>query len=70
VSLPYEIQKRIDKKIIALADNPRPHDVKALHGEKKLYRVRVGDYRIIYNIEDKIITVIIVRVKHRKDVYR
>jgi Cytotoxic translational repressor of toxin-antitoxin stability system len=70
ISLPHEVQKRIDKKIIALADDPRPHDVKALHGEKKLYRVRVGDYRIVYNVEDKVITVVIVRVRHRKDVYR
>jgi len=70
ISLPQEIQKRVDKKIIALADEPRPHDVKALHGENKLYRVRVGDYRIVYNIEDKIITIVIVRVRHRKDVYR
>ena len=70
ISLPHEILKRVDKKIIALADDPRPHDVKALHGENKLYRVRVGDYRIVYSIEDKIITVVIVRVRHRKDVYR
>ena len=70
ISLPHEIQKRIDRKIIAFADDPRPHDVKALHGGEKLYRVRVGDYRIVYKVEDKIITVIIVRVRHRKDVYR
>jgi mRNA interferase RelE/StbE len=70
LSLPSEMQKRIDRKILALSDDPRPHDIKALHGEKKLYRVRVGDYRIVYGIEDKIITIIIVRVRHRKDVYR
>jgi mRNA interferase RelE/StbE len=68
--LPHEVWKRIDRKILALADDPRPHDVKALHGEKGLYRVRVGDYRIVYSVEDKIITVVIVRVRHRKDVYR
>jgi mRNA interferase RelE/StbE len=70
ISLPHEVQKRIDKKIIALADEPRPHDVKTLHGKIKLYRVRVGDYRIVYNVDEKIITVIIIRVRHRKDVYR
>jgi mRNA interferase RelE/StbE len=70
IALPHEIQRRIDRKIIALADDPRPQDVKALHGEKGLYRVRVGDYRIVCSVEDKIITVIIVRVRHRKDVYR
>jgi mRNA interferase RelE/StbE len=70
IALTHAIQRRIDRKIIALADDPRPHDVKALHGEKGLYRIRVGDYRIVYSVEDKIITVIIVRVRHRKDVYR
>lgn len=70
LDLPSEVQKRIDKKILALADDPRPHNVKALQGEKGLYRIRVGDYRIVYSVEDKIVTVIIVRVRHRKDVYR
>lgn len=70
LALPHEIQKRIDRKILALADDPQPHDVKVLHGKNGLYRVRVGDYRIVYSIKDKIITVIIVRVRHRKDVYR
>jgi mRNA interferase RelE/StbE len=70
LSLPHEVQKRIDRKILALADDPRPHDVKALHGEKGLYRIRVGDYRIVYSVVDKIITVVIVRVRHRKDAYR
>jgi mRNA interferase RelE/StbE len=70
LALPHEVQKRIDRKILALADDPRPHDVKALHGKMGVYRVRVGDYRIVYSVEDKIITVIIVRVRHRKDVYR
>jgi mRNA interferase RelE/StbE len=70
IALPHDVQKRIDRKILSLADDPRPHDVKALHGGKGLYRVRVGDYRIVYSVEDKIITVVIVRVRHRKDVYR
>lgn len=70
IALPHEVQKRIDRKTLALADDPRPHDVKALHGEKGLYRIRVGDYRIVYRVEDRIITIVIVRVRHRKDVYR
>ena len=70
IALPHEVQRQIDRKILSLADDPRPHDVKALHGGKGLYRVRVGDYRIVYSVEDKIITVVIVRVRHRKDVYR
>lgn len=53
-----------------LADDPRPHDVKTLHGVKGLYRVRVGDYRIVYNIENKTITIAMVRVRRRNDAYR
>ncbi len=62
-------QERIVKRIQSLADNPRPDGVKKLSGEEK-YRVRQGDYRILYKIEEEIITVTIVRIANRKDVYR
>ena len=55
--------------IAELADNPRPHGYKKLKGEDA-YRIRVGDYRIIYEIEDNIILVTVVSVGHRKDVYK
>ena len=56
-------------KIFSLAENPRPHDCKKLSGQEK-YRVRCGDYRIVYSIEDDVLVVYVVKVGHRKDVYR
>ena len=67
------IQKKDRAKIIdkirGLAFDPRPVGVKKLSGEEK-YRVRQGDYRILYKIEDEIITVTVVRIVHRREVYR
>lgn len=60
----------IEKSILALADNPRPNGCKKLTGSKNIYRVRVGAYRIVYEIHDKIVTVFIFDVDHRKQVYR
>jgi mRNA interferase RelE/StbE len=68
---------KLDKKIIPviktaianLADNPRPHDYKKLKGEDA-YRIRVGDYRVIYEIDDDKIIVTVVSVGHRKDIYK
>jgi mRNA interferase RelE/StbE len=69
-ALPVHIRRQIDRKILLLADNPRPHGTKALKGDLAgLYRYRSGDYRIVYQVADKVVTVIIVRIRHRKDVY-
>lgn len=68
--LPASEQLKISVKINALAANPRPHGVLKLAAEHSLYRIRVGDYRIIYRIEDQILQVLIVRVGDRKNVYR
>ena len=61
-------------KIIAvvtgLADDPRPHGCMKIQGSDLAYRIRVGDYRIIYEIYERRLIVEIVRVKHRRDVYR
>jgi mRNA interferase RelE/StbE len=54
--------------IYGLADNPRPHGYKKLKGRDG-YRIRVGDYRIIYNIFDNILTIDVVNLGHRKDIY-
>lgn len=64
------LRRRIEARINALADDPRPHGVETLTGPEKLYRVRVGDYRIIYTIEDRVLMVLVVRVGHRREVYR
>ncbi|MGH7239347.1 MAG: type II toxin-antitoxin system RelE family toxin, partial [Candidatus Saccharimonadales bacterium] len=48
--LPRKMQLRIASRIRSLADNPRPHDVKKLQGQDSVYRVREGDYRVVYEI--------------------
>ena len=68
-SLPCRDLRSILDKIAALSDNPRPHDCKKLSAQEK-YRVRCGDYRILYSIEDAILIVYVVKVGHRKDVHR
>lgn len=60
---------RIDRKILALSDNPRPAGCKKLKGHKNIYRIRVGDWRVVYAIEDQSTVVTIIRVAQRKDVY-
>jgi mRNA interferase RelE/StbE len=60
----------IIEKIQALASHPRPAGYAKLHGADDLYRVRQGDYRIIYQILDKALVVIVVKIGHRKEVYR
>ncbi|MCC6759893.1 MAG: type II toxin-antitoxin system RelE/ParE family toxin [Chitinophagaceae bacterium] len=58
----------IKTTLFDLADNPRPNGCKKLKGRDG-WRIRVGDYRIIYTITDKILTVEVVHIGHRKDVY-
>ena len=60
---------RIDRKILALADNPRPPGCKKLKGYRDQWRVRVGDWRIVYLIDDAANLVTIIRVAHRREVY-
>lgn len=62
--------KRIGKKIDNLVENPRPNGVEKLSGEENIYRIRSGDYRVIYQIEDKILYILVLKVGHRKEVYR
>jgi mRNA interferase RelE/StbE len=69
-SLPRDVQKRIGKKIDSLADNPRPAGAVAIKGGKGLLRLRVGFYRIIYQVEDNRLVVLVIRVGHRREVYR
>ncbi len=63
-------QLRLVRAMDALAANPRPRGVKKLSGPDDLYRVRVGDYRIVYQIHDDRLIVLVVRIGHRRDVYR
>jgi mRNA interferase RelE/StbE len=60
---------RIDRKILALADNPRPAGCKKLKGYKDQWRVRVGDWRVLYIIDDAAKLVSVTRIAHRREVY-
>lgn len=66
--LSSDLQERIQTHIDELAIEPRPNGVKKL--ENDLYRIRVGDYRVIYQIQDNILLVNIVKVSHRSKAYR
>lgn len=69
-ALPKAVVRRIDAKILSLADAPRPADAAKLKGADALYRIRVGDYRIVYEVQDDVVVIVIVRVGHRRGVYR
>jgi len=64
------IQRRIAAAIDQLALNPRPSGVKKLADSENHWRIRVGDYRIIYQIFDEVLVIVIVTIGHRGDVYR
>lgn len=69
--IPRLDRDRILRKIASLEVEPRPPGVEKLGGsEAGFYRVRVGDYRIVYDIQDKVLLVLVVKVGNRKEVYR
>ena len=68
--IPKPFKGRLLTAISALADTPRPPGSVRLQGAEGFHRVRVGDYRLVYLIEDRVLLVCIVRVAHRKDAYR
>ena len=67
--LPPKDRGRVVARIQALADDPRPVGAEKLSGQER-YRVRQGDYRILYEIEDQILRIMVVKIWHRRDVYR
>ena len=67
--LPDRQRSRIVERILTLSDEPRPHGCQKLSGEEK-FRIRQGDHRIVYEIDDDTVVVVIARVAHRSDVYR
>jgi mRNA interferase RelE/StbE len=69
-ALDRPVLRRIDAKLLALAEDPRPNGVEKLTGDIDILRVRVGDYRILYTIEDAVLLILVVRVRHRREVYR
>ena len=67
--LPDNIADRIEAKMLKLEDEPRPQEAKKLKG-RDAYRIKVGDYRFIYDVQDEILTVEVLKVAHRKDIYK
>ncbi len=68
--LSQSTRRRILDALEVLADNPRPAGCVKLRGDDNLWRIRVGDYRVVYEIHDKRLLVIVLVIAHRKDVYR
>ena len=68
--LPPALLTRMKPIFRALEENPRPHGVKKLRGAENRHRIRVGDYRIVYEIDDEASEVITLRIRHRRDSYR
>ena len=64
------VQRRIEPVIDALAKNPRPAGAKKMEGYAGRYRVRIGDYRIVYEVYDRELVVLIIRAGNRKEIYR
>jgi mRNA interferase RelE/StbE len=67
--LPDEIANRILARLAGLETNPRPADVKKLKG-RDAWRIRVGDYRVIYEIHDRVLQIIVITLGHRREIYR
>lgn len=67
--LPKQLQSRILGRIETLSTNPRPHGSIKLQNQDA-YRIRVGDYRIIYSIHDKQLLILVIDIGHRREVYR
>ena len=68
--LPRDLQLKLNQRIDSLSIEPRPRGSKKLKGATELWRIRVGDYRVVYEVRDKILVVLVVRVAHRREVYR
>ena len=68
--LPEKMRLKIIEEIVALKYDPKPHGYKKLKDRNDTYRIRVGDYRVVYEIHDGTLFITIIKIDHRKDVYR
>ena len=68
-SLATEVLHRVDSAILALGNDPRPTGCKKLLGEENFWRIRVGDYRVIYQILDRELVIHVIEVGHRRQIY-
>jgi mRNA interferase RelE/StbE len=64
------IQRRIATNIDELAANPFPPGAKKLQGSEDQYRIRIGDYRVVYRVDGKRVTILVLKIGHRREVYR
>jgi mRNA interferase RelE/StbE len=64
------IQRRVLRTVENLATDPRPPGCRKLQGSDNAFRIRVGDYRVVYTVDDSVLIVAIERVRHRGEVYR
>jgi mRNA interferase RelE/StbE len=69
-ALPEDVCDRIAVKIQKFAENPRPDGVVKMKGADNEYRIRIGDYRVRYEINDQELIILLLQCKHRKDIYR
>jgi mRNA interferase RelE/StbE len=68
---PPSVRTQVQIAIDGLAEEPRPHGYKKLHGKlKEFYRIDTGNYRVVYEIHDKVLIVVVVKVGDRRDVYK
>jgi mRNA interferase RelE/StbE len=68
-TLPSDVAIRVFKEALNLSSNPRPSGCKKLKGQDA-YRIRVGNYRVVYEIHDEVLIVLVIRVAHRREVYQ
>ena len=68
--IPIEQKSRIHSAILKLSEQPRKHGVRKLIQREDIYRFRVGNYRILFQIDDKELLISVLEIKHRKEVYR
>jgi len=68
--IPKPDRKRISEKIDSIADDLPSPEMTKMKGDNPFQRIRVGDYRIIYEVQDEVLVILIVKVGHRKDIYR
>ena len=69
-ALSLDVLRRIDAHILALAENPYPAGTQKLQGGQGLFRIRVGDYRILYTVEHHRLVILVIRVGHLREIYR
>ncbi len=68
--LDQSARERIGAAIDALGSEPHPPGSRKMVGSEALFRIRVGDYRVIYEVQNKLLTIFVIRIGHRKDIYR